>query len=152
VIRATALVLAFSLLGADRDPSTAVRYFLGSWRCAEIPVSFEPLVAGSSWTRVEYGDESNRGTAIVGYVASLGGYVFRDFRADGAYAEMVSPGPSDGRWQWTGPYYPQEGGPALSGRVTYTEISPTHFDRRFELLRDQEFVPAGNDSCRKIAS
>jgi hypothetical protein len=151
-MRFAVVVLAFSLLGADRDPNAPLRYFFGSWRCADIPVTFEPLVEGSPWTRVDYGDAANKGSAIVGYVSSLGGWVFRDFHADGAYADLASPGPSDGRWQWTGPYYPSEGGPPLSGRVTYREISPTHFDRTFELLRDTDFVPAGNDSCLKVAS
>ncbi len=152
MIRLAAAVLAISLLGADANPSDAVRYFLGSWKCADVPLTFAPLVDGSPWTRVSYGVAPSNGTAIVGYVTSLGGWVFRDFHADGAYADMSSPGPSDGRWQWTGPYYPPEGGPPLSGRVTYREVSPTHFDRTFELLRDQDFVPAGNDSCLKVGA
>ena len=149
---AVALALAFSVLGASPNPAASARYFSGSWKCAGVPVSFAQLVEGSPWTRVSYGVAPANGTAIMGYVASLSGWIYRDFHADGAYADMSSPGPSDGRWQWTGPYYPQEGGPPLDGRMTYVEVSPTHFDRTFELLRDAAFVPTGNDSCVKAGT
>ena len=151
-MRAAAFALAIALLGADPSPAAAARYFAGNWKCAGTPVTFSALVEGSSWTRVSYGVPPANGTAVMGYVASLSGWVFRDFHADGAYADMASPGPSDGRWQWTGPYYPQEGGPPLNGRVTYLEISPTRFDRTFELLQDQSFVRTGNDSCIKAGA
>jgi hypothetical protein len=149
-MRFAAVAVAFALLGADPNPSSDVRYFLGSWKCAGVPMTFAPLTDGSPWTRLSYGVAPANGTAILGYVTSLGGWIFRDFHADGAYADMSSPGPSDGRWQWTGPYYPQEGGPPLGGRVTYSEVSPTRFDRVFEVMRDDNFVPTGNDSCMKV--
>jgi hypothetical protein len=148
------LCLAFSLalmLPAESDaPSSDARYFLGSWKCGESLLTFAPLQESDTWLRLTYSRGAPEGTAVVGYVAGLHAWVFRDFHSDGAYADMSSPGPSDGRWEWTGPYYPQEGGPPLGSRITYVERSPTRFERTFELLRDDAYVPTGNDACMKV--
>jgi hypothetical protein len=147
-----AAVLASALLGATGDPAASVRYFSGTWKCGETTVTFAPFTETGGWTRVSYGSVAPEGTAILGYVSGLHAFVYRDFHADGAYAELSSPGPSDGRWQWTGPYYPQEGGPPLQDRTTYVERSPTRFERTFELLQGAAYVPTGNDTCVKAAA
>jgi hypothetical protein len=151
-MRFVAPLIALALLGSAPDPSASARYFTGTWKCGSTTMTFAPFADNRLWTRVSYGSALPEGTAIMGYVASLNAWVFRDFHNDGAYADLSSPGPSDGRWQWAGPYYPAEGGPPLSGRTTYTQVSPTRFDRTFELLRDDDFVPTGNDTCLKTSS
>lgn len=144
------LALALPLLGANDDPLAAARYFGGTWKCAGTTWTFAPLAQGSAWTRVNYGGPMPDGTAVLGYVAGLHSWLYRDFHANGAYADLTSPGPIAGRWEWTGPYYPAEGGAAISSRVTYLQRSPTRYDRIFEILRKQEFTQMGTDSCVKV--
>ena len=148
--RVATFALALALLGASDDPARAMRYFAGTWKCGTTTVTFVPFVKPGVWTRINYRGIAPEGTAILGYVTGLHAFVYRDFHVDGAYADLASPGPSEGRWQFTGPYYPQEGGPPLDGRTTYVQVSPTEFDRTFELMRGSAYVPAGHDACVKV--
>lgn len=151
-MRMMVLILATALLGAA-DPA-AGKYFLGNWTCgsgtATTAWAWAPLQPGSDWIRNVYGDPAKPyGTAVIGFVPGLQKWVYRDFHADGGYADLTSPGPTEGRWEWTGTYYPAEGGTAPPGRVVYTVVSPTRYDRSFEALRDGSFVRMGGDSCVK---
>lgn len=147
-----ALALGASLLGASEDPSSAARYFAGTWKCGAATLTFSSFADTSAWTRVAYGSVQPEGTAIFGYVSGMHAWVYRDFHKGGAYADLTSPGPSDGRWQWTGPYYPEEGGPPLQDRTTFVQVSSVRFDRTFELMRGADYVPTGNDACTKVTS
>jgi hypothetical protein len=147
--RIALLCAALALLGAS-DPQNDGKYFVGKWTCGGVPWSFAPLLAGSSWIEISYGRAGNPdGTAVMGYVTGLGTWVYRDFHADGSYADLTSPGLVDGRWVWSGPYYRAAGGPALNGRITYVEVDAAHYDRIFESLESGVYVKHGNDSCMK---
>jgi hypothetical protein len=157
-----ALIVCVARANAD-DARNEARYFLGSWTCVtQIPANgstaartlrtawtFAPLSAGSGWIRIVYGDPASPdGTAVVGYVSELKKFVYRDFHADGSYADISSAAPVDGRWVWTGPYYPAAGG-VLNGRIVYTMVSPTRYDRSFESVVDGKAVAMGGDTCTK---
>lgn len=142
--------VAVARASAAPAPANDARYFLGSWKCGESQLTFAPLQETDTWLRVTYSRGAPEGTAVLGFVVGLHAWVFRDFHSDGAYADLSSPGPSDGRWEWTGPYYPLEGGPPLGSRITYVERSSTRFERTFELLRDDAYVPTGSDICTKV--
>lgn len=150
--RLTVATLCVALLGASDDRSTAMRYFFGTWKCGTTTLTFASFADTSAWMRASYGGTQPDGTAVVGYVTGLHAWVYRDFHRDGAYADLASPGPSDGRWQWSGPYYPVEDGPPLQDRMTYRQVSSTRFDRTFELLQGTDYVPTGSDSCTKVTA
>ena len=144
-----AAMLALTLALAATDPPDA-RYFIGSWTCGSTPWNFAPLPGGSAWIRDVYGDPADPyGTAVFGYVPALHAWIYRDFHADGGYAELTSPGLTDGTWVWTGPYYPADGGAPLAGRITYAIVDPSHYDRTFESLEGGTYVKKGGDRCVK---
>jgi hypothetical protein len=143
------LAAAVTLLGAG-DPRADARYFLGSWSCAGTPWTWSPLLGDDRWIRNVYGaPDRPDGTAVMGWVPELRAFVYRDFHADGSYADLTTPGPVNGRWEFTGPYYPASGGPPLQGRVTYVVVSATRYDRIFETRRSDAFVRMGGDTCSK---
>jgi len=145
---AALLAVAAPTLAAD-DPHMAARYFLGTWTCAGTTWTYTPFLGDPTWIRNAYGDPAKPGgSAIIGYAVGLKKYVYRDFHADGAYADISSDGPVDGVWTWTGPYYPAEGG-VLAGRITYTVTSPSRFERGFESLVDGSYKKMGGDVCLK---
>ena len=151
------LILALALAAASAPPNAATttpptnaNYFLGTWRCAGVRWSFARLVPGSPWIQNVYGDPAHpAGSAVIGYVSGLHAWVYRDFHSDGSYADVTSGGPANGKWEWTGPYYPGGGGPPLYGRVTYVIVSPTRYNRVFETLKNGALVRMGGDTCTK---
>jgi hypothetical protein len=146
---AAALACALSQVAAADDPRAAVAYFAGTWSCDGTIWTFAPLLGDTTWIRAVYGKPASPdGTAIIGYVTELKKYVFRDFHADGSYADISSDGLVDGRWVWTGPYYPSAGG-VLDGHITYTIDGPTRFERTFASLADGQLKPMGRDVCTK---
>jgi hypothetical protein len=86
---------------------------------------------------------------VMGYVIVLNAWIYRDFHADGSYADLTSPGLVGGRWVWSGPYYRASGGPALNGRITYVEVDAKRYDRTFESLENGAYINRGGDSCLK---
>jgi len=147
--RMLVLATALALLGAS-DPQNDGRYFTGKWTCAGVPWTFALLPGSKSWTEITYGPPDDvTGTAVMGYVAVLKAWVYRDFHADGSYADLTSPGLVDGRWIWSGPYYRASGGPVLNGRITYVEVDAKRYDRIFESLENGAYVSHGGDSCLK---
>jgi len=141
--------LAFvALLGAS-DPHADAQYFSGTWICGgSTQWTFAPLAGG--WTEITYGPSAKPyGTAIMGYVDALGRWIYRDFHADGSYADLTAEPPHDGRWVWSGPYYPGGADHTLNGRVTYLEVDPKRYDRTFESLESGAYVKKGGDSCVK---
>ena len=142
-------IAAALLLGAA-PPVGDARYFLGTWKCADVTWTFSPLGEGSGWIRDVYGDPQRpAGTAVIGWVAQLQKWVYRDFHSDGSYADLTSPGLVDGRWEWTGPYYAVDSDRVMNGKVTYVIVSPMQYDRIFESLENGVLVKHGGDSCRK---
>jgi hypothetical protein len=143
-----AVLAALALLGAS--PAEDGRYFVGTWTCAGETWTFAPLIAGSDWLRVTYEHAGTvDGTAVMGFVNGLQAWVYRDFHADGSYADLTSSGNADGRWTWNGPYYPASGGAPLNGRITYTEVDRDRYDRTFESLRNGTLVKLGGDRCTR---
>ncbi len=139
------MMLVFAVL------MTAMKYFTGSWMCGPVHWSFSPLSKGSPWVRVVYGNPKHPGgVAVFGYVEGLRGYVYRDFHADGSYANLTSVGPVNGTWIWTGPYYPSGGGDALYGRIQYLIKSPTEYDRKFQQFQNGKTIDRGGDICTKL--
>lgn len=146
------LVVAVILLGAS-EPRADARYFLGSWTCAGTTWAWSPLLNDDRWIRNVYGaPKQPDGTAVMGWIPELHAFVYRDFHADGSYADLTSTGLVNGRWEFSGPYYPATGGPPLQGRISYVVVSATRYDRIFEMLRAGTFVRMGGDTCSKIAS
>ena len=134
------------------DALGLLAYFVGAWHCGAVLWTFSPLTVGGPWLKVVYGDPARPGgTAVAGYVKGLDRYVYRDFHADGAYADLTSPPPRDGRWEWSGPYYPAGATTPLSGLVVYLQRDPAHYERTFQTLRDGRLVPMGGDTCTKDA-
>jgi len=130
---------------------TALKFFTGSWTCGPVHWSFTPLSKGSPWLRVVYGKPQHPGgVAVFGYVEGLHGFVYRDFHADGSYANLSSVGPVNGTWIWTGPYYPAGGGEALYGRISYVIKSSTQFDRKFQQFQNGQTIDRGGDTCTKL--
>lgn len=151
LFRVLAFAASATLLGASQPHSDAA-YFLGTWKCAGVTWAFMPLAPESPWIRDVYGDPAHPdGTAVLGYVDGLHAWVYRDFHADGSYADLTSNGPKDGRWEWMGPYYPASGGPTLNARISYIVVDPSRFDRVFESLKDGAFVKLGGDTCTKTS-
>ena len=150
-VKALALLAAVALLGAAPDPKADGAYFTGTWKCGQDVVwTFAPLVDGGDWIRITYGDPQHpEGIAAMGFVTGLKAWVYRDFHTDGSYADLTSPAPADGRWIWSGPYYPAGAGQPLAGRITYTEVTATRYDRTFEMLKDGTYHAMGGDSCLK---
>jgi heat shock protein HslJ len=153
------LAAACALLGAASPPPepasappvapTDAAYFVGTWHCADVQWTFAPILENSGWIRVTYGDPRRpAGMAVMGWVPQQKRWIYRDFHADGSYADLTSPGAVNGRWEWTGPYYPAEGG-ELHGRVTYAIVDSNQYDRIFEALEGGAFVKHGGDSCVK---
>jgi len=147
--RLAVLCAALALLGAGDAGDGA--YFTGSWICGGTTAwTFARLPGGKNWLEVTYGPAAAPyGTAVMGYVEGLHAWVYRDFHADGGYADLTSPGPADGRWVWSGPYYPADGSAALNGRITYVEVDGKRYDRIFETLEHGVPVKKGGDSCLK---
>ena len=128
----------------------ALAFFLGSWHCGSVPWTFTAFTDGSPWVLITYGDPAKPGgKAVAGYVAGLGRYVYRDFHSDGAYADVSSAPPQNGRWEWTGPYYPAGATTPMNGRITYVQRDASHYDRIFQTDRNGTLVPMGGDSCMK---
>jgi hypothetical protein len=151
-MRTLLLAAAVILLGAG-DPRADARYFLGTWSCAGTYWHWSPLLGDDRWIRNVYGDAKQPdGTAVMGWVPELHAFVYRDFHADGSYADLTSPGAVNGRWEWSGPYYPAAGGPPLQGRITYVVVSPTRYDRIFEMQRAGTLTRMGGDNARKPSS
>jgi len=150
-LRVLALAAGAALLGAGQPHSDAL-YFLGTWKCAGVTWTFLPLADGGPWIRDIYGDPAHPdGTAVLGHVDGLHAWVYRDFHADGSYADLTSPGLKDGRWEWTGSYYPASGGAALEARISYVIVDPARFDRIFESQKDGTFAKMGGDTCAKTS-
>jgi len=130
---------------------TAAKYFVGSWMCGPVHWTFSPLAKASPWLKVVYGNPKRPdGVAVFGYVDGLHGFVYRDFHADGSYANLTSIGPVNGSWIWTGPYYPPGGGDALFGRIVYVIKSPTQYVRKFEQFTNGQTIERGGDVCTKL--
>lgn len=151
MMRIVAFVAALTLLGTSARVSDAA-YFQGAWNCAGARWTFAALAADSPWTSIVYGNAAHPdGHAVMGRVAGLHAWVYRDFHADGSYADLTSAGLKDGRWVWSGPYYPASGGPALNGRITYTIVSPDRYDRSFASSQpDGSLKAMGGDFCTRI--
>ena len=148
-MRALTLLTLVVLLGAA-GPQEGSHYFLGTWSCAGVRWAFEPLQPGSSWMHITYGDPKRpAGIAVMGFVLGMHVWLYRDFHADGSYADLTSAGPKNSRWEWGGPYYPASGGAALHGRITYVEVSPKRYDRIFEAQKGNTLVKMGGDTCSK---
>jgi hypothetical protein len=149
-MKSLTVLTAVLLLGASNPPNDA-QYFLGTWKCADVTWTFAPLQNGSHWIRDVYGDPAHPdGTAVIGWVSQLGKWIYRDFHADGSYADLTSRPPLGGRWEWTGPYYPSGSDRELNGKVTYVVVSPTRYDRTFEALENGALVKHGGDTCVKV--
>lgn len=149
---AGALLLALGShpIPAEAAQADAVGYFSGTWTCAGTPWRWSNLLAGDAWLRIEYGDPRHPdGQAVMGWVPRLERFVYRDFHADGSYADLTSTGLVNGRWVFTGPYYPADGSASLNGQVSYVVVSPARYDRIFEALRDGKLVRMGGDTCTK---
>ena len=144
---------AIALLGASPPPQhTAARYFLGTWNCGGVKWTWSALDPGSGWVRIVYGDPKKpAGSAVVGYVDALRTYVYRDFHADGSYADLVTAGPVGGRWTFNGPYYPSAASAPLYGRIIYIVVNPRRYDRTFAMLKGRKLVPMGGDRCIKVS-
>src|SRR5579871_1032047 len=101
------------------DPGGAVAYFSGNWLCGNVTWSFTPLEPGSPWLRVNYRTATTSfGTAVFGYVPRLHAYVYRDFHADGGYADLAAKPPGgDKKWVFTGPFYQIDGSAPLNGYI-----------------------------------
>ncbi|HEY5145807.1 MAG TPA: hypothetical protein VII82_03540 [Polyangiaceae bacterium] len=149
---AAALLVALRshLPAATAAPRDDAAYFAGTWTCAGTPWRWTNLMADDAWLRIEYGDRRHPdGQAVMGWVPRLRSFVYRDFHADGSYADLTSLGLANGRWVFTGPYYPADGSAPLNGQISYVVTSPSHYDRVFEMLRDGKLVRMGGDSCTK---
>jgi hypothetical protein len=161
---AAGLLCTGGVQAAD-DPRTAVRYFLGNWTCvtpiaatASTPArtvrtawTFSSLYGDDAWIRVVYGDPARPdGSAVIGYVTDLKRFVYRDFHADGAYADISAAPPANNQWEWTGPYYPVTGG-VLNGRIVYTMVDATRYHRSFEAIVDGKPTAMGGDTCTKVS-
>jgi hypothetical protein len=148
---AVAIGAVFAL--SAQTPAPAQKYFLGSWTCGPVHWNFAPLSKGSSWLRVVYGNPKRpQGIAVLGFVEGLQGYIYRDFHADGSYANLSSTGPVKDTWVWTGPYYPAGGGDAVMGRIVYTIKSPSEYDRKFQQFLNGQTVDRGGDTCRRLTN
>ena len=146
---AALLVLAPLAARAQTAAGADGKYFVGTWHCGTVQWTFAPLVANSNWVRVTYGDPRQPGgVAVMGFVPELKRWIYRDFHADGSYADLTAPAPSDGKWVWSGPYYPSDGG-LLNGRVTYTVVDDNEYDRTFESLEGSTYTKRGGDKCIK---
>lgn len=137
---------------AADDPAAFSAAFTGSWKCGSVPWTFAALEPGSPWTRVTYASGAGAGTAIVGYVEGLKAFVYRDFHADGSYADASAPAPLNGVWNFSGPYY-FPGAPApLNGRIRWVQKTRDRFDREFGTLREGALVPMGGDTCTRTGT
>ena len=148
-----ALAIAFVALSAgSARASSPADYFRGTWKCGAVRWSFTPLNSGSTWTKIVYGDPARPyGLAALGYVPGLHRFVYRDFHSDGSYADLTSPAPRDGKWNWTGPYYPIDGKSILRGHVIYVEKGPARYDRHFLQTVNGHDVDRGGDVCVRQA-
>jgi len=149
-LAALALVLLVALPRAAPAAPDDSRYFVGEWICGgTTPWTFAPLGPGdATWIKVTYGKaDQPYGTAVLGFVKGLGAWVYRDFHTDGSYADLTSPGLVDGRWVWSGPYYPVGSTTVLNGHVTYVVVDAQRYDRVFESLKDGKLVKMGGDTC-----
>jgi hypothetical protein len=141
--------LALPTPGAAAPPAD-LQYFAGTWQCGAERWTFTPF--GTGWMRIAYGHgDTVDGIAYAGYVAQLGAYVYRDFHADGSYADLqAAPPTAAGVWTWRGPYYPAGQAGTLTGEITYSETGTAAFTRTFASReRDGSLVPHGGDSCTK---
>lgn len=150
-MRALLLPLVALLIGAaPAGPAADAMYFKGAWACAGTTWTWSQLFGDDSWLRVEYGDPKDpAGQAVMGWVPRLQRFVYRDFHADGSYADLTSTGLVNGRWVFTGPYYPADGSAPLNGQISYVVVSPARYDRIFETLRDGSLVKLGGDTCTR---
>lgn len=150
--------LAFLLAAAAAVPARAAedpsgRFFAtfsGRWTCDGTPWAFDRVADASSWTRVTYAAGRGGGTAVVGYVAGLRAFVYRDFHNDGSYADLHARVPDDGTWVWSGPYYPGGAAEPLQGEIRWIVIGPRAFRRTFASLRDGKLTPMGGDTCTRV--
>jgi hypothetical protein len=146
---AAALLCATHPVAAADDPRAAAAYFIGTWSCDGTLWTFAPLLGDTTWIRVVYGSPAKPdGNAVIGYVSETKKYVFRDFHADGGYADISSDGPVDGRWLWSGPYYPAGGG-VVDGRITYVVDGPERYERTFASVVNGQSKTMGRDVCTK---
>lgn len=150
-MRALLLPLVLVMLGASAPgPRADAAYFKGTWACAGTTWTWAQLFRDDAWLRIEYGDPKDpAGQAVMGWVPRLQRFVYRDFHADGSYADLTSTGLVGGRWVFTGPYYPADGSPPLSGQISYVIVSASRYERVFESLRNGTLVKLGGDTCTK---
>jgi hypothetical protein len=142
--------VALAAVPVQAAPPADLQYFVGTWHCGNERWTYSPF--GTNWVRIEYahGDTID-GIAYAGYVAQLDAYVYRDFHADGSYAELFSAPPAaTGQWKWHGPYYAAGQTGPLNGEISYTETNETAFARAFASReKDGTLTPRGGDVCTK---
>ena len=133
--------------------AAALAFFIGTWRCKDDAWTFAPLQPSAAWLRVTYGDPSAPyGTAVFGYADGMKAFVYRDFHADGGYADLTTAGPgTDGTWTFTGHYYPASGAAGFDTHIVYVPRGPSRYERIFAMLRDGALVPTGSDVCTKAS-
>lgn len=150
--RTFALGAAVSLLGASAsNPQAQLQYFVGTWTCGGSTWTWSQLAPGSAWILNVYGDPKHPdGNAVVGYVASLHAFVYRDFHADGSYADLTTKGYVNGRWTFTGPYYPKGAAKPLAAHVVYTVVNREQYDRAFLADKAGKLTPMSDDHCVRV--
>ena|SRR5579862_6303505 len=137
------LLMSLSLF-ASAFSGTWVCHFRGhdtTWRIAAAP--------GSAWTSVRGGDQSSDrgGIAHVGCAGPQKRWVYRDFHYDGSYGDASSPGPVNGTWTWSGPFYLSDR--VLEGAALWNLTNTKRIDWTFEALQHGKLVPTASDYCTK---
>lgn len=154
---ALAAALAQPAHRASAPTNAFLRDFAGTWNCRAPgqPASRWRIVRvrGSRWVRVDWGLSAAgipAGSAFVGYITQRQHWVYRDFHADGSYANMHGVRAGDGTWSWTGPYDPanaKAGNAPLEGLITWRRIDATHIARTFMQRLNGTTIPRGSDRC-----
>lgn len=154
--------LAVGSAAAAQNPEASATWFLGNWTCSgtvpangghpastyHTPNRFA-LAPGSQWITNRWGPENpDGGIAYIGYVPGQKQWVYEDYHYDGSMARVTSPGLQDGKWIWSGPYYPAGGG-VLHGRIVYVLRDKTRYDRIFEAPQGTGWHRLGGDTCTR---
>ncbi len=155
-VAALIAILSAGSAQAAAPKEASFTWFAGTWTCVHkaddgdqtSTWTFAQPDAGN-WFRLSYGVHGTTGgNAVVGYLPVLRQWVYDDYHADGSYARETSAGFQDGKWTWSGTYYPPQGAASIDGRVDWVVRGHDNFEMFFYPSRSSK-APSGSQSCTR---
>jgi hypothetical protein len=150
------MILSALVLAAATGASPFFDDFGGAWTCGNASYHEQWDIhrdGNNPWIAVVYGDEANPdGHAVVGWLPQAKTWVYDDFHADGAYAQLTAEAPQDHVWVWTGTYFPRDGTPDPNPHITWKLMPDGTIARTFAKRTGSTITTMGSDTCRRAAT